>query len=158
MKLRLLRLLVICVVGSGVLFATLPFLIQAVGFLPWSRINCREEYVDIYSGRMRVQRWYWYRLVSETTTETPLSRLAPAIEKVQFAPVNTFSFRLDYSPHFGYHAAYYQIMLINRHWEATATPVETRRVQVQAVLKAWQNGSGDSLAYDYLESIGARAY
>ena len=149
--------ILICAVALGfIAFLAFPLVAQSFGFFTWSQINCTEEFVDIFSGDVRTERWYWYRLISADNRESEISGFAPPTDREKFVCVNTFSFRAHHSPHYGYHAAFYQTSILVKHWENIAAPDEVRRQHTAGLLAAWQAGNGDVAAYAYLDSIGVR--
>ena len=146
----MLRRVIVATVIVVLGFLATPFALQAFGFFTWSRINCHEESIDIYSGRFLVQRWYWYRLVSDCTVDTSISKLAPDNDQSEFVPVNTFSFLNAISPHYHFHGVEAQIHLLEKHWETNQVPEAERRVHVAGLLDLWQSGAPKIAAVEYI--------
>jgi hypothetical protein len=143
--------LIVALIAIGVLVT--PFCLQALDLFTWSRINCREEYLDINSGRMRIQRWYWYLLLSDHTQETAISRFAPNAADHDFQPVNTFSFLKPISPHYHFHGVDAQFKLIEDYWESNDVADSERREHVKKLMEIWRTRRGSVAAYDYIWSL-----
>jgi hypothetical protein len=95
-----------------------PFVVPV--FSLWSRINCREQEIDVLSGLRRDTRYiYWIpidRKVSETLISKALSADDPAKNSHRWEPVNTFGPYTRHSPHYIYHAAISQIRKLHLIW------------------------------------------
>jgi hypothetical protein len=130
-----------------------PFVVPV--FSLWSRINCREQEVDVLSGLRRDTRYiYWIRIdrkISETSISKALSVDASAKNSHRWEPVNTFGPYTRHSPHYSYHAAFSQIWQLQLIWDEYESGVVQRQGSAQGLLREWQNSGTDSTADDYLQ-------
>ena len=145
------RLLVI-LLGSAVLFGA-PFVVPM--FSLWSRINCREQEVDVLSGLRRDTRYIYWVPVSREVTDTPLSvarsNMPPMMIEPQWETVNTFGPYTPHSPHYIYHSAFSQIGKLQLLWTEFEFDVVKRRDSAQGLLGEWQTIHSDSSADDYIQ-------
>ncbi len=87
-----------------VLLAAGPFLYPL--FSPWSRMNCRIDYVDIHSGRLRQERYLWWVPVYAREAETDFSRkLFPDgnYPEPDWRIDSCYDPYLRHSPHYAHH-------------------------------------------------------
>ena len=139
----------------GIVFLA-PFVVPV--FSSWSRINCREQEVDVLSGRRRDTRYIYWVPVSREVTNTPLSEaLSSEFLKTalpRWEPVNSFGPYNRHSPHYIYHEAFSQIRELQLIWTEFEFDAPKRRESAQGLLREWQTAGGDSSADDYLREQG----
>jgi len=131
-------------------------------FVPWSAINCRQQEINVKTGRARHSRYLWFLKASETVRDTPLS-VALDGEVVYAAPikpwhrVNTFSPGISNSPHYVFHGAFSQAREMEMICEMIdATPAQKRDI-AREILTLWQQAGGDWGCDDYLLELGRQA-
>jgi hypothetical protein len=146
----------------GLPFLGLVFWIVGLGcwpFVQWSTLNCLHEDIDINSGQIRRQRFLAGICVKDSVEESYLSRLVSdsvAGQPPEWRRVNTFSPLVNYSPHYRYHGAIFQVHEVE--WlcqVGSFTPAAERQMAVD-VLSLWQLGKGYHPVDDYLYEIGER--
>jgi len=148
MKTRILLILL----GFAVLLGA-PFVVPM--FSLWSRINCREQEVDVLSGLRRDTRYIYWVPVSRKVTDTPLSAARSNVSSTTIEPqwesVNTFGPYTRHSPHYIYHAAFSQIGQLELLWTEFEFDVVKRRDSAQGLLREWQTTHSDSSADAYIQ-------
>ena len=135
-----------------VVFLSAPFVVTM--FSPWSRINCRQQEVDVLSGLRRDTRYIYWVPVSRNVTNTHLSDAlsgeAPTTNVPRWEFVNAFGPYTRHSPHYIYHAAFNQIWQLQLIWTEFEFDAVKRRESAQGLLREWQTTGTDSSADDYL--------
>ena len=128
----------------------LPFVV------PWSRINCRTDEIDIRSGQIRHTRFVYWFPISRRVVSSPISRAlgssAPQ-NTAEWRVVNTLSPGIGYSPHHSFHGAIAQIRFLTTCWELGQFTPAARRESASRVLSAWQQGNNDHPARGYLDTL-----
>jgi hypothetical protein len=137
-------------------FFVIPFVVSF--FNPWSGINCSHQDIDITTGQARYSRQFWFVQVSERIEDTYVSRAAgtePPADPArrQWHRVNTFSPWISHSPHYRFHAALSQVRLLEVIVEYVQIPADQEQQVARGLLDAWQRGSDDSDARDYLRAL-----
>jgi hypothetical protein len=148
MKTRLLLIFL----GFAVLLGA-PFAVPM--FSLWSRINCREQEVDVHSGLRRDTRYIYWIPVSRKVTDTPLSAARSNVSSTRIEPqwesVNTFGPYTRHSPHYIYHAAFSQIRQLELLWTEFEFDVVKRRDSARGLRREWQTTHSDSSADAYIQ-------
>jgi hypothetical protein len=125
---------------------------------PWTHMNCRHRDVDINTGRLRVSRYLGYWRVSETVQDSPLSRVVLSEAASAITPdwrhVNTSSPLVRHSPHYAFRGAAAQIHMLAGLWESYEFSQKMRKKTAWIVLCLWEHDEGDSLAEDYIDTLG----
>lgn len=146
MKTRFLLILLVIMVVLGA-----PFVVPL--FSLWSRINCREQEVDMHSGLRRDTRYIYWIPIDRIVTDTPLSDALsgdPSTTAPRWALVNVFGPYTKHSPHHIYHAAFNQIKQLQMIWDELEFDDMQRRESAQGLLREWQTTGSDSSADQYL--------
>jgi hypothetical protein len=117
-----------------------PFVVPV--FSQYSRINCRQQEVDVLSGFRRDTRYIYWVPVNRTISETPLSGALAGCSrptsKHQWEYVYTFGPYTRHSPHYIYHSAFSQIRQLQLIWNEFEFDAVERRESAQGLLRDWQ--------------------
>lgn len=147
------RMLLVPIITTVCVLVALPVLLSLVGMLPWSRLNCWNYDIDIYSGRIRYTRFIAYISVNQRIYDSALSReLPPPDKQADWYPVNTFSPRVRHSPHYAYHAALFQIERLDALWDCGEFTPSARRAICRHILALWQTENCEA-ATQYLDTL-----
>lgn len=125
--------------------------------IPWSCINCRHEDINIKTGIVRQARYLWFVQVSERFLDTPLSLILDG-ERVDVAGieewqrVNTFSPGAPNSPHYVFHDAVHQALVIDSVEPLQELSLERKRELARAILTSWQQLGNDEGADELLRA------
>ena len=148
MKKRLLLILL----GIAVLLGA-PFVVPI--FSLWSRINCRDQEVDVLSGLRKDTRYIYWIPVSREIVDTPISAARPNVSSTMIEPqwesVNTFGPYARHSPHYIYHGAFSQIRQLEMLWLEFEFDVAKRRDSAQGLLREWQTTHSDYSVNAYIQ-------
>jgi hypothetical protein len=140
--------------GLVVLVIT-PFIVPF--FLPWSRINCCEQKVDILSGRTKHTRYLYWIPITNSVSGNPVSeaifKKLPDNHRPQWKSANTFGPYTQHSPHHIFHSAISQMRNLELIWEMYDFDPEKRKESALALLHEWQTNNSDSSADDYLQKL-----
>lgn len=132
-----------------------PFIIPL--FLPWSRINCREQEVDILTGLTKHTRYLYWIPITSNVRNSPVSdaifKSPPANHTPQWKSANTFGPYTQHSPHYIYHSAISQMRNLQLIWEMYEFDPEKRKESALGLLHEWQKTGNDSSADDYLQKL-----
>lgn len=132
-----------------------PFLVPL--FSPWSRINCRQQEIDLRSGLQRNTFFLYWIPIHRRIRDTGLSlELPPAEQKPgqhHWVPVNTFGPYVRNSPHYAYHSALHQVELLAMIWDDLHLDPTQRRETAGKLLHQWQTTGSDSSADGYLSKL-----
>lgn len=115
-----------------------PFLFPLID--PWSEINCRKQWINIESGRARLERYIWFVKVSSHDEETALSNAlgASTAKDDAWRLVNTFGTWQGHSPHHGFHGALNQVNVFETIAKDREWSVEKKREVALAVTAHWR--------------------
>jgi hypothetical protein len=124
----------------GVVVLLIGVLISVSGVFPWSRLNCREEEVDINSGRPRYRHYLLYVCVKDRTGESWVSRALPENKSLaDWRPVNTFSPGVHYSPHYAFHSAIHHLRVLEGLDQMVPFEPDAKRKVAQHVIELWHD-------------------
>jgi len=130
--------------------------------MPWSKVNCWEELVDITTGRVRTQRFFLYMKVRETIVDSELTKVLEPADLAGKTPkwhrMNTFSPGVRHSPHYTFHGAFGQMRQLHICWDIAKFTPSARRESAKRLLQAWQTGGHDHAADGYLRALGEIAF
>ena len=124
-------------------------------FFPWSRLNNREEDIELHSGRLRVTYHFLHIPYKRAFSDTPFSLVlsgagTPEEKDEMWGRVNTFSPGMRNSPYHAYHGAFSQMRMMETTWEFGSFSPEARVKSARQILQAYrENGSrfgGDPIA------------
>jgi len=130
-----------------------PFVFSRIH--PWTKIQCRKDYIDINTGISRTQKYYWFLKFSDKTEPTFLSQLLEinSTENSQWHIVNTLSFGHRNSPHYRFHGVFYQIknleIIISLH---NINQTDSKEIARQ-IIELWKESNSDRKADEYLNQI-----
>jgi hypothetical protein len=114
---------------------------------PWSPVNNWTDSIDIHSGRIRHERYFLYRRISDTTEDGVLTKALEPSDLVGVVPewhaVNTFSPGVHHSPHYRFHGAFYDINQLQMQWEMGHFTPAAKRVTAKHALACWEAAGGD---------------
>jgi hypothetical protein len=125
-------------------------------FLHWSPLNRWHEKVDLNTGRIRRQWELLGIYVSDTIEESAISRILAteiADKPANWRIVNTFSPLVNYSPHYSYHAAIWQIQELELDWKVVPFTEEAKKQAARDILMLWQLGKGYNPVNKYMQEI-----
>ena len=135
----------------------LSYVPAALQLLPPSRINCREEAVDIVSGRIRHSYFLYgfpiYQATEDSFLTKALSRDDRDNAKEAWQKVTVVTPGVGYSPHYAYHLAIDQIARLQYTWEANYYTPEARRECAKRVLQLWQRDGTYSGVERYIHKL-----
>jgi len=125
---------------------------------PWTKIQCKKQYIDINTGMIRTQRYYWFLKYSDTIEPSFLSELlgANSAENPQWRIVNTPSFGRRYSPHYSFHSAAAQITHLKLMVSLYNIDERDSRAIARQIIKLWKENSSDRKADEYLREINVQ--
>ena len=126
-------------------------------FSPWSRINCREQEIDVLSGLRQDTRFIYWLPVSQKVSGTSLSKALSVNESEardrRWNHVNSFGPYTRHSPHYIYHSAFSQIRNLEMIWDMFEVDAAERAATAKGLLREWQTTGTDSSADAYLQEI-----
>ncbi len=130
---------------------------SSLGFFPWSKLNCWSNEVDISTGRIRHTRHLFWRQISESIEESPVSRaLGTNIGPEVWMFDSTFSPNVRNSPHYAFHGAKLQIRTLELIWKLGGFTPEAKTLTAEWLLRLWQKGGTDNAADKFLFELGDR--
>ena len=111
--------------------------------------------MDINTGMIRTQKYYWFLKFSDKTEPTYLSELLgiESVENPQWHIVNTFSFRYRHSPHYRFHSAFGQISRLKLMISLYNINEADSKVIARQIIKLWKESQFDNNADEYLHEI-----
>lgn len=126
-------------------------------FSSWSRINCREQEIDVLSGLRQDTRFIYWIPVSRKVSSTSLSKALSVNESEtrerHWNHVNSFGPYTHHSPHYIYHSAFSQIKNLEIIWNMFEIDAAEREVTAKGLLHEWQITGTDSSADAYLQEV-----
>src|SRR5262245_32956245 len=145
---------------------TLIFLTIAVAtciilpiFMPWTKLNCTDQELDINSGRLRFSQYVLFCRVSQRIEDSPLSSALPpdtfSRGDAEWRHVNRFSPGVHHSPHFAFHSGIFQIRSLADAWEMQRLTPDLRQRTALHVLALWKHEGSDGLASAYINELVA---
>ncbi|HUT59672.1 MAG TPA: hypothetical protein VNA25_17640 [Phycisphaerae bacterium] len=144
-------------VGVGVFLLAGAILPPALEALAWTHFWVREELLDIKTGRVRYTRYLLYCKIGDRTEDSVISKALPADLVKSAAPewhtVNAFSPGVSNSPHYGYHGALCDILLIEEAWCTAKFSDAAKRKAAENLLLLWQESGGESPAGEYADAV-----
>jgi len=156
------RKILVYVFGGLSLLMAGAFLLPQVGFWTWSPINCWTYEVDIFSGRIRYTRYFFFVAVRRYVDDSALTRALQAEDypgtASEWRRVLTLSPGVRHSPHYAFHAAIAQIRELELVWEIGQFTPAARRATVKRVLELWQKEKDDGAADDYIRRVADLAF
>lgn len=128
-------------------------------FLPWSRIMCEEQEVDLFTAQKRTTRFFYWMPVHRRLEDTAVSRALPhhggalpaGSPRRHWVPVCSFGLYVKHSPHFKFHSAFDQIATLELIWNEYEVSPETREASSCDLLRIWMEGNGASYWSHYCE-------
>jgi len=135
-----------------------PLVLIIAGFLlPWSRINCWDEEIDLQSGRVRTTWYLCFLPVSVQINESAFSRVLTHEDTDGATPnwqrVNTFSPGVHYSPHYRFHGATTEVSMVEDSWQAGRFTLEARRASAKRILESLREHESLWSSRDYRQAI-----
>lgn len=125
--------------------------------MPWTKLNCTDQEMDINSGRLRFSRYVLFCRVSQRIEDSPLSTALPPDAHPRGYPewqhVNRFSPGVHHSPHFAFHSGIFQIRSLVDAWEMLRLTPNLRQRTALHVLALWKHEGRDSLASRYITEL-----
>ncbi len=143
-------------------FVVLPPLVMlcasSLGFFPWSKLNCWSNEVDLSTGRIRHTRHLFWRQVSQSIEESPVSRaLGTNIGPEVWEFDSTFSPNVRNSPHYSFHGAKGQLRTLETTWRLGNFTPEAKAQTAEWLLRLWQKGGTDNTARNFLNELGLQS-
>jgi hypothetical protein len=138
------------------------FLVAPVAFWTWSAINYWTYDADIFSGRIRYTRYFFFVPVRQKIEDSALTRALQAEDypgtASEWRRVLTLSPGVGYSPHYAFHAAIAQIRELELVWEMGQFTPAARRATAKRVLELWQKEKNDGAADHYIRAVADLAF
>jgi hypothetical protein len=147
-------------IGSAVLLSLVT--VVAPLLVPWTRLNCAVESIDITTGRYRRERFLWWAKVRDQVHETELSRLYLEYGGLPSTPVwrrvNTLSPGVPNSPHYFYHHAFFAADQLVQAIHSSALDDNARKTALATFLKLLQSDEGDGPPAEYARHLWEENY
>jgi hypothetical protein len=125
-------------------------------FMPWTKLNCSDQELDINSGRLRLSRYVLFFRISQRIEDSPLTKALPADllhHDAEWHMVNRFSPGVRHSPHYAFHSGIHQIRTLENMWQMLDLGPHIRQRTASHVLALWKHSGGDWLAGDYIYGL-----
>lgn len=139
-------------------FFLIPYIVPV--FVPWTGLNCRDEEINIQTGKARYTRKFWFVPLYIKTQDTAFSFAlggekidAPSRKISEWQTVNTFSPGTENSPHYVFHGAFGDAWMLEKLRDEYWLPPSEIKDLARQTLITWQTkGSRSSLLiYDRLK-------
>jgi hypothetical protein len=125
---------------------------------PWTRLNCKTEYIDIACGRYRATRHLYWIKISESEEETPTSRMYRDLlgepPEQDWRRLYMFSPLIGNSPLYVYHGALRassNLHLILSNWPFSE---EAKRTALRRFFDLLQKSGSYHMAARYVNDLG----
>jgi hypothetical protein len=145
------------VLGLLTLLAILTVILFIVPvFMPWTRLNCSDQELDINSGRLRFSRYVLFYRVYQRIEDSRLTKALPADllrPEAEWYMVNRFSPGIHHSPHYIFHGGIHQIRTLETTWKMLNLSSDIRQRTASHVLALWNHAGNDSLAGYYISGL-----
>ena len=144
--------LTVTVVAS--LLVLLPFSYSCITGLP-TKINCKSISIDIMSGRLLRERYFWWIRISNRIDETAVSHFCKTCQpdRAEWRVVCNYDPISRVSPHYFYHGSEYAISRIADAFNSADFTERARDQIVSGFLKFLQIDGNDHRASEYAEQI-----
>jgi hypothetical protein len=144
-------------IRNVVLGLLLITILSCVGCFPDTTINCWQDEVDIHTGRIRYSYFLLcvpvVRYVQDSALTRALSEEEQNSQVRQWRTVTRISPGKNYSPHYFYHGAIFQIKELEYTWDALRLTTPARRESARRVLKAWQQDGNYWKVQEYIYTL-----
>lgn len=127
-------------------------------FIPWSKINCRHQDINIKTGHVRYSRNLWFVELRPRIKDTPLSSAlhgetvdVNSIDAWQRA--NVFSPWLHHSPHYMFHGALSQARQFGNFVSSHNLTPDQERETARGILTTWQTSGSYYEVFEYLSEL-----
>jgi len=145
------------IIGVVAALVMIPVVVPLV-FMPWTKLNCEQQDINIKTGQARYTRYIWYVKTSERIDDTAISKALQG-ETVDVAAVkpwqrvNTFSLGVLHSPNYLFHGAFGQIREMAMADKVTKFTPERRREVARTMLELWQKSGNYHGCKDYVRKL-----
>jgi hypothetical protein len=131
--------------------------LSASGAFPWSKLNCRNQEIDISSGRIRNTRHLFFCQIAATTEDSWLTRaMGGTNDTPDWRTVNTFSPGFTHSPHYQFHSAIHSIRVLEGTHDFIPIEADAQSLIAASLVHFWKTEKVHD-AESFVDSIARTA-
>jgi hypothetical protein len=114
-----------------------------------------KQYIDINTGMIKSQKYYWFLKYSDKTEPSFLSEMlgVDSAEKPQWHIVNTLSIGHRNSPHYVFHGAVSQVTQFKLMVSLYNIGEQDSKAIAHRIIELWKENQSDNKAGEYLSQI-----